>query len=128
MAQDPRKAELTAELARSRSQITAQARLLGRDLDFATRARQAFARHPAVWIGGAALLGLLITQLPRRRKDPAPRRKSAEPVLEEAGKAGLAVAALKIAFNIARPALTAWVTRRVAEHFDPSKNNGYTQP
>jgi hypothetical protein len=120
MAQDERKTELTAELARSRSQITDQARLVGRDLDFASRARRAFARHPTVWIGSAALIGLFIARLPLRRKKAAPSRRTVEPVIEEAGKVGLVLGALKIAFNIARPALITWATRQFAERFDPA--------
>ena len=123
MAQDERKTELIAELARTRSEITDQVHRVGRDLDVATRARRAFARHPAVWIGGAALLGLFLARLPLRRKKAAPsRRRAEEPVIEKAGKAGLVLGALKIAFDIARPALTTWATRRFAAYFDPSKD------
>jgi hypothetical protein len=119
MAQDERKAELTAELARSRTEITGHVRSLGRDLDFRTRARAAFARHPAVWIGAAIVIGLFVSRLPFRRKKAAtPSRKaSVEPVVEKAGAAGLVLGVLKIAFNLARPALTAWATRRFAERF-----------
>jgi hypothetical protein len=123
MAQDERKTELTAELARSRSQIMDQARLVGHDLDFASRARRAYARHPAIWIGGAALIGLFIARLPLRRKKAEPRRRAAEPVVEEAGKVGLVLGALKIAFNIARPALISWATRQFAERFDPANSS-----
>jgi hypothetical protein len=117
MAQDARKAELTAALARSRGQISDQVQLLGHDLDFRTRARRAFARHPVIWIGSAALVGLFFARLPLRRKQPAPSRKTAEPTIEKVEKAGLALGALKIAFDIARPALTKWATRWVAEYF-----------
>jgi hypothetical protein len=130
MAEDARKTELIAELAHTRAQISESVHHLGHDLDFRTRARRAFARHPAIWIGIALLLGLFVSRLPFRRKKAAaaPRRKKdVEPVVEKAGIAGLALAGLKMAFDLARPALTAWVTRRVTEHFDPSRNPEYTR-
>jgi len=128
MAQDERKAELTATLAGARTQISECVDVLGRDLDFRTRARRAFARHPAVWIGVALVLGLFVSRLPFRRKKAAPTRKAAEPTIEKAGIAGLALGALKVAFNLARPALTAWATRRFAEQFDPDRNSRHPQP
>ena len=132
MAEEKRKDELVDELARARTDMTVRARVVGHDLDFRTRTRRAFARHPAIWIGVALLLGLFISRVPfgRKKAAPAPIRKSkgsVEPVVEKAGIAGLALAGLKMAFDLARPALTAWVTRRVAEHFDPSQNPRYRQ-
>lgn len=127
MAQDERKAELTAKLALSRTQITEQARLLGHDLDWRTRSRRAFSRHPAVWIGAAALIGLVIARFPLRRKAPAPHRKSAEPVIEKAEKAGLLLTALKIGFDLARPALTKWVTRWVMDYFARRAGSDYAR-
>jgi hypothetical protein len=125
MAEDERKAELTAQLARSRTHLAGNWHGLRRDLDFATRARRAFVRHPAVWIGGAVLLGLFVARLPLRRKKAAPvARKRAESTVEKVEKAGLLLAALRFAFNLARPALTAWVTRRAAEYFAARNRNG----
>jgi hypothetical protein len=131
MAEDPRKNELIAELARSRGQMSNYARALGHDLDFRTRARRAFALHPAIWISIALLLGLVISRLPLRRKKAVaaapPRKHNVEPVVEKAGIAGIALGVLKMAFDLARPALTAWVNRRVAERFAPSHNAEYTR-
>ena len=125
MAQDERKAELIADLARARMQISRDVHVVGRDLDFPTRARQAFARHPAIWIGIALMLGLFVARIPLRRKKTAAPRKSAEPMIEKAGMAGVVITALKFAFDIARPALMSWATRRFAERFDPSANHDY---
>ena len=128
MAEDERKAELTAELARARTQITGNWSGLRHDLDIPARARRAFSRHPAIWIGGALLLGLFIARLPLGRKKIAPvTRKKAEPTVEKVEKAGLLLAGLKFAFNLARPALTAWITRRAAEYFETSNRDGPTR-
>lgn len=128
MAEDERKAELTALLARSRTQITHNVHGLGHDLDFAARARRAFKTHPAVWIGGAVLVGLFISRLPfgRKKAAPAPRSKKAEATVEKVEKAGLALGALKIAFDIAKPTLMGWATRRVAEYFEAGNRRNYS--
>jgi len=120
MAENQRKAELIADLARARTQISRDVHIVRRDLDFPTRARQAFARHPAIWIGVALVLGLFVARIPLRRKKTVAPRKSAEPMIEKAGMAGVAITALKFAFDIARPALMSWATRRFAQQFDPS--------
>lgn len=128
MAEDERKAELTAILARSRTQITDNVHYLGHDLDFASRARRAFKTHPAVWIGGAILIGLFISRLPfgRKKAVAAPRSKKAESTVEKAEKAGLVLGALKIAFDIAKPTLMGWATRRVAEYFEAGNRRNYS--
>jgi hypothetical protein len=123
MAEDERKAELIAELERSRSQITEWRGAVALDLDIRTRARRAFTRHPAIWIGAAILLGLIVARIPfRPGKAAAPPRKGVEPVVEKAGIAGVTLAALKLVFDLVRPALTAWITRRVAERFVPTND------
>jgi len=71
------------------------------------------------WLGSAAVVGLLVALLLRRTKKVETVRvnvKKREPVVEEAGKAGLVLGVLKIAFDLARPALTKWVTRWLADY------------
>jgi len=125
MAEDERKTELIAALARSRSQITGNVRLLRHDLDFAARARRSFARNPAVWIGGTVVLGLVVSRLLWPKRKPAVTRKTKEPEIEKVEKAGLVLGALKIAFDIARPILIPWATRLFTERFGPEKDRGY---
>jgi hypothetical protein len=124
MAEDDRKTELIAELARARSHLAINAQALRHDLDFPTRARNAFKRSPLPWLGGAAVVGLLVAKLPRRTKKVTVVRKGSEAVAEKAGKLGLALGALKIAFDFARPALTAWVTKRVTEYSTDTHSSG----
>ena len=125
MAEDERKAELTAHLARSRAQITTNFHALGRDLDFASRARRAFKTHPAVWIGGAILIGLFVSRLPfGRKKVTVKAGRKAEPTVEKVEKAGFALGALKLAFDIVRPTLMGWATRRVADYFERGNRYG----
>lgn len=117
MAQDHDKAELIAELQRARAAASANVQLLRRDLDFPTRAKKAFKRSPLPWLGGAAVLGLIVARLPRKTKKVVtvfPKKEEA--VVEKAGKAGLLLGALKIAFDVARPAILKWVTQQVSDY------------
>jgi hypothetical protein len=125
MAEDERKAELTAQLARSRNQMTDNVHALGRDLDFASRARRAFKTHPAVWIGGAILIGVFVSRLPfGRKKVTVKAGRKSEATVEKVEKAGLLLGALKIAFDIAKPTLMGWATRRMADYFEAGNRNG----
>ena len=124
MAENQRKTELTAELARARSRIGANLGALRRDLDFPARAKSAVMKHPAAWVGGATLFGVLLAKLPARKKKPVVHHGGVEAKIVGAGKAGLLLGALKIAFDLARPAITKWASRRVADYMDGTKRDG----
>ena len=121
MAEEQRKAELTAELARARRRITADFGALRRDLDFPARAKRAVFRHPRAWVGGASLVGLLLARLPSRKKAAPVSRKNTEAQIVGAGKAGLLLGALKIAFDLSRPVITKWASQRVADYLNGTK-------
>lgn len=124
MADIQRKAELTAELARARSRIAANFGALRCDLDFPARVKRVVLKNPTAWVGGATLIGVLLARLPARRKKVTARRSGAEAQIVGAGKAGLLLGALKIAFDLTRPALAKWAGRRVADYMDGTKTNG----
>jgi hypothetical protein len=105
-----------AELAAARRRLTVNFRALRKDLDIPTRARQAFARQPLAWIGGASLLGLITTRLAFRKKQSVVERKGREPMIEKAEKAGLLLGILKLVFDLVRPALTKWATKFVTDY------------
>ena len=123
MAEDQRKAELTAELARARRRIGTNLSALRHDLDFPARAKSAVLKHPVAWVGGATLLGVLLARLPARRKKAAVNRVGTEAKIAEAGQAGLLLTALKIAFDLARPTLAKWAGRWVAEYMESARND-----
>ena len=118
MAQEHRKAELIAELAEARARLSINTQALRRDLDLGTKARQAFKSSPLPWLGGAAVLGLIFSRAAfgRSRNKPVVVRKSAQPVLEKTGKAALLLGLLKMALDLARPAITAWAKQRVTDY------------
>ncbi len=124
MAEDQRKAELTAELARARARVSANLGALRRDLDFPGRVKGAVMKHPATWVGGAALFGVLLAKLPARRKKGSVTADGKPAKLGAAGKTGLLLGALKIAFDLSRPALAKWAGQRVADYMDGAKPGG----
>ncbi len=124
MAEDHRKAELTAELARSRRRMSGEFVGLHRALDFPQRAKDAIVKNPVAWAGGAGVVGLLLSKLPARRKLTRPTSDAATATVTAAGKTGLILGALKIAFDLSRPALTRWASQRVSDYMESGRNAG----
>ena len=118
MAQDTRKSELIAELALARRSISANAHMLGRDLNFVSRAKRSVRRNQFAWLTGSGLFGYVLAKLPARTKKVIVDTKGRKPQSTEKSvvKAGLLVTVLKLALDVARPALTKWVTRQVADY------------
>src|SRR4051794_27453342 len=99
MAEDDDKAELVAELARARTTMSGNMLALRGDLNFAARAKRSFTKNPLPWLGGAALLGLLIARIPKRTKKVVTVFPKKEAPVEKAGKMGLVLGALKIGLD-----------------------------
>jgi hypothetical protein len=116
------KLALTRELDRSRSDLglhAAQARILANP---EPKLRASFSRHRVAWIGAAAVLGLLLAKIPARTKKVKASRKS-DPLIADNAKAGLALGAFKIAFDLAKPFLMAWATTRLGDLAQKSQRN-----
>lgn len=126
MAQDRNKAELIAELARARALLTGSAVALRSDLDFPERAKKAFQNGPLPWLGGAALVGIILARWSpvRAKKTATAVRRSEKPILENAGKAGLLLGILKMVLDFARPAATAWAQKKVTDYIAARQGEG----
>lgn len=113
MADEFLKKSLVAELDRSRAEVSRERTHLKEDLAFGRKLKHSVARHPAVWLGGAVLIGLVLSRLPRGRKPVKIKTRSGQ---EETAKAGLAAVVLlptlKFLFSSMQPALTAWISKR----------------
>jgi hypothetical protein len=118
---EDRKAELIARLARARQQLDSSGRNVRRALDVPARIRSSLRSHPAIWLGGGLLAGIVISQLLRRpRTTSAGKEKGRHGALPKAGAAGLLVAAGKVVFDILRPVLVKWMVHQatpLAENF-----------
>jgi len=95
---------------------------LRRELDFPGRVKGTVMKHPAAWIGGATLFGMLLSKLPARRKKIFGTADGKSAKFAAAGRTGLVVGSLKIAFDLARPALAKWAGQRVADYMDGAKS------
>lgn len=115
MAELPdRKADLIAQLESARARLGVHSKGAQAHLHPGVKVREAFSRQRAAWLGGAALLGLMVTRLPRTKKVVV-RRKGGREEMAKAGKAGMALGGLKLAIDLAKPLLIAWATKRIGD-------------
>jgi hypothetical protein len=99
---DQDKLAIVAELAAARARLSATGEALRESLDFAARAKESFKRHKPAWMGGAAIMGFVLSKLPSRKKTVFVERVGGK-VLGAAGKVGAIFSAVKFAMNFARP-------------------------
>lgn len=102
---DQDKRAVVAELAAARERIASTGDALRHSFDFATRASESFKRHKPAWIGGAAILGFVLSKLPARKKTVFVEQATGR-VLGAAGRLGAVFSAVKFAVSFARPLLS----------------------
>lgn len=130
---DPESAALLAEIARSRQRLADARRELRsageglrRKLDVPSRITDSFRKHRPAWLGGAALLGFLLSRLPARQKtvyvDESTGRR-----LGIAGRIGTLWTLAKFAASVAKPFLGNLAGTKIADlarHFTKRKPEG----
>jgi hypothetical protein len=113
--------ELTAEIVRSRQRVATELRGLRYELDFPARFRRSFRKQTGSWISAAAAVGALVALAPMRKKkvyvNASGRRKSDKKLMET----GLALAAMKLVGNLARPVIMEFVKNRFFYSGEPSR-------
>jgi hypothetical protein len=113
--------ELKGDIACSRQRVARELQGLRYELDFPAKFRRSFRRQTGSWISAAAAVGALIALAPMRRKkvyvDARSRRRSDKKLMET----GLAMAALKLVGNLARPVITEFVKNRFFYSGEPSR-------
>ncbi len=108
MASSFRKEDLIAELAEARLEISEQTGLLRDDVAIGRKLRRGVAKHPASWLGGAALLGLISSLAFRQNGRPKPGTNG-----HASQRSAVALPIVKFALGSAMPAIAAWLKRRV---------------
>jgi hypothetical protein len=105
--------ELTAQIARSRERLGRDLRGLRYELDLPAKIRRSFRQQTVSWISAAAAVGALIALAPMRKKkvyvNAGGRRKADKKLMET----GLALAAMKLVANLARPVVVELVKNRL---------------
>jgi len=104
--------ELKTEIADSRERLARELQGLRYELDFPAKFRRSFRKQTGSWISAAAAVGALIALAPMRKKkiyvDARSRRKGDKKLMQT----GLALAALKLVGNLARPVIMEFVKNR----------------
>jgi type IV secretory pathway component VirB8 len=104
--------ELKTEIAGSRERLARELQGLRYELDFPAKFRRSFRKQTGSWISAAAAVGALIALAPMRKKkiyvDARSWRKGDKKLMQT----GLALAALKLVGNLARPVIMEFVKNR----------------
>jgi type IV secretory pathway component VirB8 len=113
--------ELKTEIAGSRARVARELQGLRYELDFPAKFRRSFRKQTGSWISAAAAVGALIALAPMRKKkvyvDARSRRKGDKKLMET----GLAMAAIKLVGNLARPIVMEFVKNRFFYSGEPSR-------
>jgi len=104
--------ELKLEIADSRERLVRELRGLRYELDLPAKFRKSFRKQTGSWVSAAAAVGALIALAPMRKKkiyvDTRGRRKQDKKLMET----GIALAAMKLVTNLARPVIMEFVKNR----------------
>ena len=113
--------DLKAEIAGSRESLARELRGLRYELDFPGKFRRSFRKQTGSWLSAAAAVGALIALAPMRKKkiyvDARSRRKTDKKLVET----GLALAAMKLVGNLARPVILEFVKNRFFYSGEPTR-------
>jgi type IV secretory pathway component VirB8 len=113
--------ELKAEISGSRERLARELQGLRYELDFPAKFRSSFRKQTVSWISAAAAVGALIALAPMRKKkvyvNARSRRKGDKKLMET----GLALAAIKLVGNLARPVIMEFVKNRFFYSGEPSR-------
>ena len=105
------KRAIVAALAAARARISATGEALRLSLDVPARASESFQRRRPAWLGGAAIVGFVLSKLPSREKTVFVERATGKLLgaagkLGAVGKIGALFSAAKFAINFARPLIS----------------------
>ena len=113
--------ELKTEISGSRERLARELQGFRYELDFPAKFRRSFRKQTVSWISAAAAVGALIALAPMRKKkvyvNARSRRKGDKKLMET----GLALAAIKLVGNLARPVIMEFVKNRFFYSGEPSR-------
>jgi hypothetical protein len=111
--------ELRINVARSREQLTRDFDRIRHELDLPRRFRRSFRRQPAGWIVSLVAVGLVATALvTRKRKVYVDTGKAAAEPRSRLLQAGFVLGVLRIAANLLKPHIEAFVSQKMRGHRD----------
>jgi type IV secretory pathway component VirB8 len=114
--------ELKSEITGSRERLARELQGLRYELDFPAKFRRSFRKQTVSWISAAAAVGALMALAPMRKKkvyvNARNRRKGDKKLIET----GLALAAIKLVGNLARPVIMEFVKNRFFYSGEPLRD------
>ena len=113
--------ELTRDIAGSRQRIATEFRGLRYELDFPAKFRRSFRKQTGSWISAATAVGALIALAPMRKKKVYVNARSPRKRDKKLLETGLAMAAIKLVGNLARPVIMEFVKNRFFYSGEPSR-------
>ena len=112
--QDESNYELTQKIAHSREHMARDLSGLRYELDFPMKFRRSFQRSTVVWIGAAAVVGIVFAFMPARTKKVYVAGKKKDEQGKKFLEAGFAVAAMKLAATLLKPVVVGYLTKRMS--------------
>jgi len=113
--------ELTQDIAGSRQRIATELSGLRYELDFPAKFRRSFRKQTGSWISAATAVGALIALAPMRKKKVYVNARGPRKRDKKLMETGLAMAAIKLVGNLARPVIMEFVKNRVFYSGEPSR-------
>ena len=113
--------ELKGEIASSRERLARELQGLRYELDFPAKFRRSFQKQTGSWISAAAAVGALIALAPMRKKKVYVDARSGPKGDKKLMQTGLALAAMKLLGNLARPVVMEFVKNRFFYSGEPSR-------
>ena len=113
--------ELTQDIAGSRQRIATELRGLRYELDFPAKFRRSFRKQTGSWISAATAVGALIALAPMRKRKVYVNARGPRKRDKKLMETGLAMAAIKLVGNLARPVIMEFVKNRVFYSGEPSR-------
>ena len=121
--------ELKEQIARSRAEITRDVRGLRYELDFPRKIRRSFQTQTLLWIGGAIVIGAVLTVLSRGRKKIYVDAKSGAKSSSKLLTVGFALGALRFASNLLKPMIVSFVEKKIGGYPSSSRpGSGRARP
>jgi hypothetical protein len=120
MAKDPGQEkslhQLRQEIAHSRDWLARDLSGLRYELDFPLKFRKSFQRQTMLWITAAVVLGVVFAVMPARTRNVSlkVKPKTRGDAKGEILGAGLALGVLKVAVSLFRPAITAFISKKMS--------------
>ena len=84
------------------------------ELDFPMKFRRSFQRSTVVWIGAAAVVGIVFAFMPARTKKVYVAGKKKNEQGKKFLEAGFVVAAVKLAATLLKPIVVGYLTKRMS--------------